>query len=392
MNLYNNLQKKLDKLRKKNDLAIVGEKWKMSENSRKIVSGKLHEKPIYERALEIAEIQKINKEKIIKENEIEKEKVNTNIQTKWNQGYIDEEVFQGFIDKQKNWNLMKDTKNTMLKEKLEKIENEAIKSTLFKPKILTKSRSLAKNQNQEKEKVHDRLYKYTDELKIKKEELEKKNKPSFAPQINNRIPKYLKIKSNNNQFNKNEINNNLDDQYNNDLLKEINNQNIRNSEDYMKKNINYLEEKKDFFKNSNINRRQSAPNERNISENNVSFSNQMKNNINNNFDLKGNGILNDFNNVNHGENFKNIINNNSIKNLRNAFILNQNINNNQINSNLKINESKKLNDRLPIQKFSIPVSNIKIDNLLINNLCRLQCPSLPKKFLEIHELNILKFI
>jgi len=186
MNLYNNLQKKLEKQREKN---LIEEQrkhsvpWQVSKKSRKIIVKKLKdEKPIYERTIELAEKKKRGIENASRKMELEKENEIRKIKTRWNnEKKINKESLEEFIEKQKLWELHKQTKVTILREQYDGIMKKAIEETMFKPDIGKMPKSIAKKTNIEGKRVHERLYELNEELKNKKANLEKMNKPKFIP-------------------------------------------------------------------------------------------------------------------------------------------------------------------------------------------------------------------
>lgn len=389
MNLYNNLQKKLEKQREKK---IIEEQqkhlipWQVSKNSRKIIGDKFKdEKPIYERTLELAEKKKREIENASRKMEIQKENEMKKLKTRWNnQKKINKESFEGFIEKQMLWEHNKQTKVTILREEYDEIMKKAIEETMFKPDIGKRPISIAKKSNNDGKRVHERLYDYNDELKNKKANLEKKNIPKFIPIINKKLPKYLVNKSkaknedmffgeNRNQIDYSNYSNDLEfqDDINEDFENNLKNFiNVDNPYANIKLNENFnnitadKKDKRTIEKNSIIvNRRNSAPLERNITN---PKNNMLKNKLEKkDFDLNNKGLKSDFNNIYAGNNLKNLLNNKQEINKEiepkskiSQEIVYRNLSNGKIN--------KKLSDKFPLERFSVPVNSIKI-NYPINN-------------------------
>lgn len=382
MNLYNNLQKRLEKQREKK---LIEEQqkhqvpWQISKNSRKIIVNKFKdEKPIYERSLELAEKKKRELENASRRMEIEKENEMKKLKTKWNkEKKLNKETFEEFIEKQKLWELNKQTKVTILREEYDEIMKKAIEETMFKPEIGKKPKSIAKRSNIEGKKVHERLYEYNEELKNKKANLEKKNKLNFIPTINKKLPKYLVNK----KKDRNEIlyfgeNNQIN--YSNDsgFQDDINQEYAKNLKIFLNvedKNATLIENKindKRSVDQDSIatNRRNSAPAERKNSNSNVSINTMLKSKLDqSDFDLKRKGLISDLNNINNGgNNLKGLLNEKQ-ENIKiepkpknSQEIIYRNMSNGKIN--------KKLSDKFPLERFSVPLNNIKINyHLSINN-------------------------
>lgn len=423
MNLYNNRQRKIEKQR---ELLLIKEQenyepWKIAKNSRKIIMEKLkNEKPLYERTLDVAEKKKRELEFSVKVQEIKNENELKKMKTRWNNGKLNNESFDNFVEKQNLWKQNKANKVMFLKETYDEIEKKAIEETMFKPQIKHKSNSISKNINNGNKKVHERLFEYNEELKNKKANLEKNNIPKFIPNINKKLPKYIKNKQkgklrdlNNEEFNNlsgnysfnqsnirnynndemhindaNNINKNYIDCFQNDekmiqknqqyLGMNINN-NIKNnrnnscSMNEMNSNYNPNNERKnsapinqmDINYNPNYNRKNSAPNEKNNFFNpKINSLSKPKLNLRG-YDLNTIGLQTDFNNVKAGNNLKNLINKNKEEN----FYINENETKSKNSQNKKGTDKAKniLNDKLPIEKFSIPISNIKLEDSTLKN-------------------------
>ncbi len=379
MNLYNNKLRKIDRHR---ELLLEKEQkqlqpWKVDEKSRKIISEKYpNEKPIYERTLELAEKKKRELEHLARENEIQKENEIKKLKTRWNSGKINRETFDDFVEKQKLWEKHKNSKVILLREEYDEIEKKAIEDTMFKPQLNKKFKCInKKNEDINPKKVHERLYEYNEELKNKKANLEKKNIPKFVPNINKKLPSYIKSKNkknineweiyentnnafpnfsnnlNENEFNK--INSNLDSYLN------IQDGNF-NEKDFLERERNF----NNFEGNFKINRRISAPPKRSDSDLSFSKNNILKpKNNKNDFDLTSKGIKTAFNNLNAGSNLKNLINEKE-KNELKALEENMRKKNETIKNMNNLNEKKRLSEIFPIDMFSIPFSNIKVNNLI----------------------------
>lgn len=404
MNLYNLKQRKLEKMREKQIMKeIYHPSWKISENSKKIINTKFqNEKPIYDRALEIAEKKKRVIENNARENELKQEGETQKLKTKWNSGHNNEEAFHGFVEKQKLWGIMKETRVLMLKEEYEKRQKEAIQASLFKPKVTYKSKSIAKTDNTKK--VHERLYDYSEELKNKKIANEKKEKKKFIPNINTKIPNYIKNRKkeinnqknlNNRQINHQNTNlkhlmpvyneenyceneNDTNENYIGNLVEFLDVENKtkeKGSITHIKDNINKSIHNENNKKNesASLNRKQSA--QIKLTSQNLTNS-ILKGYINNqknekelkHYDLYIKGLKSDLNNLNAG-------NNSSIKLLMNEKGNkkdNVEVNFNQINdrenfyremsNRHQIKKTKKLADKLPLHRFSVPITDIVNQN------------------------------
>lgn len=401
MNLYNN---KLRKIEKQRELLLEKEQkelqpWKVDKKSRKIISEKFpNKKPLYERTLDLAEKRRRELEYLARVNEIEKENEMKKLKTRWNSGKLDRETFDDFIEKQKLWEKHKNTKVMLLREEYDEIEKKAIEETMFKPQlnINKKAKSITKrNENINSKKVHERLYEYNEELKNKKANLGKKNIPTFVPIINKKIPKYIKNKNKKNindwenQENRDiylnnysNISNNLNE---NEYPENVINANyINNLDDYT--NIEKIDLKTNFYNEKNIdkhysrdleknnidnlmkvNRKNSAPIQRSDSDLSFSIKQMLKPKFEKkDFDLNTKGLKTDFNNINAGNNLKNLLNEN--KNQKNEeIILNKNNSQKEIFKNMSSgNIKRRLSDKLPIERFSIPINNIKVNQNLGN--------------------------
>lgn len=382
MNLYNNLQKKLEKQREKQLLEEQQKHlipWQVSKNSRKIIVNKLREeKPIYERSSEIAEKKKRELENASRRSEIEKENEMRKMKTRWNiEKKIDKESFENFIEKQKLWELNKQSKVTILREEYDEIMKKAIKETMFKPDIRKKPQSAAKKNNHDSKRVHERLYECNEELKNKKAILEKRNQPKFVPTINKKLPKYIKNKNkhlNENIYNLEEDKHGLDYsnfsnelgfenetkvQYANNLMNFTNVENLNPIyNNFEKKTLNKKEEKIENSENILLNRKFSAQKEKKDSH--VILNKILKNKLEKkDFELEKQGFKSDLNNINAGNNLKNLLNGHKDDNInvykpkKSLEIVYRNLSNGKIN--------KKLSEKLPLERFSVPVNNIRIN-------------------------------
>jgi len=395
MNLYKNLQRKLEKKREIQEEEEQKKQtpWQINKNSRKIIMSKFkEEKPLYERTLDIAEKRKRNLENAVRINEIEKESEIEKMKTRWNSGKIKKEIVNNFIEKQKLWEQNKQTKVIMLREEHEIIQKKAIENTMFKPNFCKKSKNIIKVTENETKKVHERLYEYNDELKNKKQLLQKKSQPKFIPILNKKLPKYIKNNKNRERLidlkaGENQINHNINncsnfsnfcfegqshDEATNINLIDIsanranpwNNLELKNF-----KNESNLEKSKNKFSQNYkaLIRINSAPINRSISNSRISMNTTSKPKLNEkDFELKKKGLKSDFNNIHTGKNIKCLLiqksneHNNKIdkkdkelKRKNSQHIEFKNISNKSI--------KRKLSDRLPIDKFSISIHNSKFD-------------------------------
>ena len=180
----------------KEEISNMKEKPSLTKYTQKIIKKKFSkEKPIYQRYQEVIDAK--NKELSIKrmikyeeEQNICKEFSNMSQCMNYDQNH-----FESWLKDNSNWVLQKDEKVKRMKKRYDYLEHVEVNLT-FKPQISKKSEKLARvrSVNNVSEMV-DRLHNEHIEKVMRKNEMIEKSIPTFMPSVNNKIPKYIKVKS-----------------------------------------------------------------------------------------------------------------------------------------------------------------------------------------------------